>query len=162
MNRSAETPPPRMGGVSAPLRDGGRLGVYPSSVSHRTELTLRLRATVDSVRTARHAVDGFAPLTHYPDAAFRVRLLITELVANSVRHAGLATSDRIGLGIDANGVVVRVEVRDGGAGFQPPSQFNGPPEGTSGRGLYLVDALADRWGVERGDADTMVWFEVDL
>ncbi len=131
-------------------------------MSHRTELALRLRATVDSVGTARHAVDGFAPLASHPDAAFRVRLLITELVANSVRHAGLAKTDRIGLDIDADDVLVRVEVRDGGAGFQPPSRFDGPPEGTSGRGLYLVDALADRWGVERGDDDTVVWFEVDL
>lgn len=140
----------------------GRFGVYGSSVSHRTELALRLRATVDSVRTARHAVDGFGPLGSHPDVSFRVRLLITELVANSVRHAGLAKSDRIGLDIEASDVLVRVEVRDGGRGFQPPARFDGPPEGTSGRGLYLVDALADRWGVDRGDRCTTVWFEVDL
>src|SRR5438093_792910 len=53
---------------------------------------------------------------------------------------------------------VRVEIEDMGSGFASP----GPPkaDGSGGWGLYLVDELADRWGIRDGPP-TRVWFEVD-
>src|SRR2546426_800484 len=54
---------------------------------------------------------------------------------------------------------VRVEVADAGPGFEPeppnPSMYQ-----TSGWGLYLVEQIADRWGVAR-DSGSQVWFELD-
>jgi anti-sigma regulatory factor (Ser/Thr protein kinase) len=126
-------------------------------------MTLRLAATVESVRAARHAVDALDQLNDHDEASFNTRLLVTELVGNSVRHAGLGAAAIITLDVEVRPGAVRVEVRDPGPGFSQPSFSDDPPMGTSGRGLYLVDALADRWGVSRTpDGEARVWFEIDL
>src|SRR6266581_4939419 len=94
-----------------------------------------------------------------PAVLDNVRLLVSELVTNSVRHAGLPPTATIALAVRVSSQRIRVEVRDPGPGFQAhsitPSMYQ-----TSGWGLYLVDQLADRWGVVRKDA-TSVWFELD-
>lgn len=125
------------------------------------DLVLRLRAHVESVRAARRAVDQLPGLDDHAEVVFTLRLLVTELVANCVRHAGLREEDVIVLDLDVQSSCVRVSVSDPGPGFQPaPPQE--PPDGMSGRGLFLVDALSSRWGVERGGEDTTVWVEIDL
>jgi anti-sigma regulatory factor (Ser/Thr protein kinase) len=132
-------------------------GLMPDEV-----LTL-LPAVVESPRAAREAVDAL-PLSEQDDeAAFTVRLLVTELVSNSVRHAGLSAADWITVLVWVEDGLVRGEVTDRGPGFDRPS-FDQPPNGTSGRGLYLVDALADQWGIERAldDQGWVVWFQIDL
>jgi anti-sigma regulatory factor (Ser/Thr protein kinase) len=89
--------------------------------------------------------------------AFDVRLLVSELVTNSVQHAQVAAEDSIVLQVSINDEVVRVEVRDEGPGFDPPSQP--PPEDAdAGWGLFLVEQLADNWGVANGGRG--VWFEI--
>jgi anti-sigma regulatory factor (Ser/Thr protein kinase) len=88
-----------------------------------------------------------------------LRLLVSELVTNSVRHAGLDSDDAIGLEITVSSERVRVEVMDIGPGFDRRSPE--PREDrTGGYGLFLVDRLADRWGVVSDEA-TRVWFEID-
>jgi anti-sigma regulatory factor (Ser/Thr protein kinase) len=87
-----------------------------------------------------------------------LRLLVTELIANSVRHVEAEAADRIELSVRALGGTVYVEVADSGGGFEPTTcQYD--PEATSGRGLLIVDAFCDRWGVEHG-AQTRVWCEL--
>ena len=115
----------------------------------------------DPARAAREAVDGL-PLDEHDEAAFNVRLLVAELVGNSVRHAGLGSADSITLGFRRRDGLLRVEVTDRGPGSQRPS-FNGPAA-TAGRGLHLVDALADRWGTQPAPHKDgwLVWFEIDL
>ena len=56
-----------------------------------------------------------------------------------------------------------VAATDSGPGFDRPS-FARPPDGASGRGLHLVDVLADRWGLgqARDGPGWKVWFEIDL
>ena len=54
---------------------------------------------------------------------------------------------------------IRVEVRDGGSGFRPGKPEPRGAEG--GFGLYLVERMASRWGVDTRDG-TRVWFELDL
>ena len=90
--------------------------------------------------------------------AFDVRLLVSELVTNSVKHAHVSEEDSVYLDVKMNGPVVRVEVRDSGPGFDRPS--TGPPnDRDEGWGLFLVEQLADQWGVER--ERQAVWFEID-
>jgi len=88
-----------------------------------------------------------------------IRLLVSELVTNSVRHAGLGPESTIGLRVDVGPDRVRVEVSDPGPGFEPgqesPSIYQ-----DSGWGLYLVEQVATRWGVDVENA-TRVWFEID-
>lgn len=86
-----------------------------------------------------------------------VRLLVSELITNSVRHSNAA--GRVSLEVGLAERTLRVEVADAGAGFEPRPRVAGQRK-DSGWGLYLVDRLADRWGVVR-DPGTRVWFEID-
>jgi anti-sigma regulatory factor (Ser/Thr protein kinase) len=88
------------------------------------------------------------------------RLLITELVTNSVRHANTGAQGSIGVGLRWSNSALHVSVTDDGPGFDPDSATK-PAGGRRyrGRGLLMVDALADRWGVDRAGA-TRVWFEI--
>ena len=116
----------------------------------------RLPVTPEAAAEARHALADFA----LDDGRERdVRLLVSELVTNAVRHANLAPGDVILLVIDLEDSVLRVEVHDPGGGFVPRAPAPDPAR-PSGWGLYLVDELADRWGVD-SDEQTLVWFEVD-
>jgi len=107
---------------------------------------------------ARRALDGLGDVVT-TERLDEIRLLVSELVTNSVRHAGMGSGEWIGLHVEVARDAVRVEVADRGPGFE-----TGQPLPTmyqdSGWGLYLVEQIADRWGVNQ-DAGTCVWFEID-
>jgi serine/threonine-protein kinase RsbW len=113
------------------------------------------RAPAEARRTLG---EGFGDLD--PDTLSRLRLLVTELVTNSVRHAGLGRDDSIDLSVRRADGRIRVDVIDRGEGFRPKAPPRPYPDRPEGWGLYLVDRLADRWGVT-GDGETRVWFELD-
>ena len=92
-----------------------------------------------------------------PDVLDDIRLLVSELVTNSVRHAG-ADRELVRLAVTSSGPAVRVEVSDGGTGFEPAARTKAHDD-VGGWGLHLVDRLADSWGVETGRR-TRVWFEI--
>jgi anti-sigma regulatory factor (Ser/Thr protein kinase) len=112
-----------------------------------------------AVRTARRMVERFAQVLE-PDLLHETRLLVSELVTNCVRHGRAGDADQIVLRAQVRSGVLSVEVADRGPGFAPR-----PPErdleDPSGWGLFLVDRLADRWGVATGE-ETRVWFERSL
>jgi anti-sigma regulatory factor (Ser/Thr protein kinase) len=83
-----------------------------------------------------------------------VRLLVSELVTNSLRHTGSAEID---LEVWSSDDVVRVAVSDRGTGFEVDGAPT--PGDASGWGLFMVDRLANRWGVET-NGQTRVWFEL--
>ncbi len=103
-----------------------------------------------------------------PDAVNDARLLATELVTNSVRHSGAGNESSIGLALLLTEDRLSVAVSDPGPGFRP--QIAEPdPDQEGGRGLFIVEQLADRWGVgeaplspARGGSGTgtTVWFEL--
>jgi serine/threonine-protein kinase RsbW len=86
-----------------------------------------------------------------------VRLLLTELITNALRHADMTSEDEIGVRAELSEGTVRIEVsdpgRDGPVVMHPPSPRGG------GYGLFLVERLTDQWGVEHHDG-TMVWAEL--
>jgi integral membrane sensor domain MASE1/anti-sigma regulatory factor (Ser/Thr protein kinase) len=88
-------------------------------------------------------------------------LLVSELVTNSVRHAGLRPRDEIRLQVETSARRLRVEVSDPGGGFGAKLPER-DPRGPGGWGLFLTERLADRWGVDREGGRTTVWLEVDL
>jgi anti-sigma regulatory factor (Ser/Thr protein kinase) len=115
-------------------------------------------ASPEAAAAARQAVDGLS--IAMPDGWLRdLRLLVSELVTNAVRHANLAAADVIRLVVDVADKRLRVEVHDPGGGFVPSAPAPDPAR-PSGWGLYLVAQLADRWGVD-SDERTLVWFELD-
>lgn len=86
-----------------------------------------------------------------------IRLLVSEVVTNSVLHGPTAPAAQVELHVWASDEIVRVAVTDQGAGFEPQDRPTGGDR--SGWGLMMVDRLADRWGVELGSG-TEVWFEL--
>ncbi len=91
-------------------------------------------------------------------------LLISELVTNAVVHTGRPAVLRmrlvLGPGPEVPGAgTVRVEVRD--RSEVTPQQRHAAGEETGGRGLELVDVLADRWGWDMEETGKSVWCEVD-
>jgi serine/threonine-protein kinase RsbW len=85
-------------------------------------------------------------------------LVISELVTNSLRHAGLPDAATVRVSAQLADGVLRLEVEDegtsGAVSRRTPNRHRG-----GGYGLNIVDALAARWGVER-DAGTLVWVEL--
>lgn len=88
-------------------------------------------------------------------------LLISELVTNAVVHTGCPAVLRMLFGCagGSGAGTVRVEVAD--ASCRPPQQRHARGEDTGGRGLELVDGLADRWGWQPEGAGKRIWCEVD-
>ncbi|WP_432093787.1 ATP-binding protein [Streptomyces sp. bgisy100] len=90
-------------------------------------------------------------------------LLISELVTNAVVHTGCPAVLRMLLpdaDTDYTGAeTVRVEVADRSARAPMPRHADGGD--TNGRGLELVDGLADRWGWEPEGAGKSIWCEID-
>lgn len=121
-------------------------------------IDLKLRPTPRAVPDARRALDALDEQVS-AQTLDDLRLLVSELVTNSVRHAGLIESQTIELKVKLLPEAVRVEVNDQGAGFQPTPR-TAQSDDQSGWGLYLVSRLADRWGVT-SDGVTRVWFELD-
>jgi anti-sigma regulatory factor (Ser/Thr protein kinase) len=78
-------------------------------------------------------------------------------VTNSCRHAA-AKGDPIGLVLGMDDGVVRLSVTDTGPGFAVPEGAP-DPHAENGRGLFIVDAMADRWGVD-AEGGTRVWLEL--
>jgi anti-sigma regulatory factor (Ser/Thr protein kinase) len=116
---------------------------------------------------ARRAVAGLPPgLVADPGD---LRLMVSELVTNSVRHGGLAPSDRIQLQVFEMDPGIHVEVRDPGSGYAEASEALGSipeppgpdePLAEGGFGMMVTAALSDRFGVRR-DEGTVMWFEVN-
>jgi anti-sigma regulatory factor (Ser/Thr protein kinase) len=88
-----------------------------------------------------------------------VLLLLTELVTNAVRHAGAGPERPVQVQLQHRAGCVVVAVADEGPGFTwDPTAPAGSESG--GWGLFLVNQIADRWGVERTTSGTRVWFEI--
>ena len=87
-------------------------------------------------------------------------LLVSELVTNAYRHAPREGVPEIELRLRVDPSRVRVVVTDPGAGFVAEPRLPTASE-SSGWGLYLVDRIADRWGVITKDRSE-VWFEIDV
>ena len=112
----------------------------------------------DSAAEARRALADVADRLS-PRRLEDARLLVSELVTNAIRHAGLGEADRITLVMETKDRSLRIEVCDPGPGFELAEPTPDPAR-PSGWGLYLVRELSDRWGVER-HRETTVWFELD-
>jgi anti-sigma regulatory factor (Ser/Thr protein kinase) len=118
-------------------------------------IDVELESTPLAPARARYALDEIAGRIS-AERMRDVRLLVSELVTNAVRHAGGAV---VRLVVALEGRTLRIEVHDPGRGFElkpPPDD----PLRASGWGLVLVEELADRWGIDH-DPRTRVWFEMD-
>ncbi|MFC8128060.1 ATP-binding protein [Streptomyces sp. NPDC057302] len=91
------------------------------------------------------------------DRAYDITLCVSELATNALLH-GVPPGRGFRLSLALSGDVLRVEVHDSGGGW-PRGGGEGDDADESGRGLLLVAALADKWGVEERDPGKVVWCE---
>jgi len=140
---------------SAPLADSDRIYIGAGSPN---AIGCDLAVEPEAALAARRAL---ATLLADPDDAESeiAALLITELIANSVQHSGTSARDIIRLDIAVTDDLLRVDVRDEGAGFVPAARTADSPV-NSHWGLHLINELAARWGVAL-EPQARVWFELD-
>jgi anti-sigma regulatory factor (Ser/Thr protein kinase) len=112
---------------------------------------ISLPLTPEAPRSARRWLRGYGRVP----AAVRERalLLVSELVANSVKHSGLSSTEHVDVHVMPVPTGLRVEVVDDGIGMG-----SAPRRRSDSFGLRLVESLADRWGHQ--DHPTRVWFEI--
>ena len=118
-----------------------------------------LAPNLDAPGAARRALDGFRGQLD-EGVIERSALVVSEVVTNSVTHAGLTAAQPIELNIQVSPVCLRIEVTDEGSERFDPVVTPPYPGQNSGRGFWTVDQLTDRWGVEF-TRSTRVWCEFD-
>jgi len=122
-------------------------------------MSRQVSVDIDRDRTApahaRRAVEAFGA-TLDPGVVPDVKLLVSELISNSVKYGGEGPVQLI---LRSDGPQhVHVEVVDQGSGFVPAARSR-PKTEPGGWGLHMVETLTERWGVHEGS--THVWFEID-
>jgi anti-sigma regulatory factor (Ser/Thr protein kinase) len=135
--------------------------VEASDVSRMTvpqwRLDLHVRAGSGSLAEVRRALGTLAiPADVLEDA----KVLVSELVGNSVKHAGLNVDDHVHVTAEWSGERLRVTVHDRVRPSMPPpvaAAIRPRPGANSGWGLFIVDRLASRWGTD----ESGYWFELD-
>ncbi|HKA03778.1 MAG TPA: ATP-binding protein [Acidimicrobiales bacterium] len=89
-------------------------------------------------------------------ATEEAELIVSELVTNAFRHADSPSR----LALSMNGECLRIEVVDHGSGGAV--RRHARPDDVGGRGLLLVEIMADRWGARRDGQEHVVWCEIAL
>jgi anti-sigma regulatory factor (Ser/Thr protein kinase) len=121
--------------------------------------SVTIPALPEQVRVARAFVAAVLGRSH-PHADLAL-LLASELVTNSVRHSGSAApGGLVMVTVAACGEGVRIEVTDRSGDGVPVLHPAGVGEAEGSRGMQLVDALAARWGYQRGGGLATTWFEL--
>ncbi|WP_316521922.1 ATP-binding protein [Kitasatospora brasiliensis] len=125
--------------------------VRPDDLDCRLELPCRPEAAAQARKLVAAALAAWSAekLTEV------ATLLVSELVANAVRHAGCT---RICVLVSRQEVSIWVGVRD--SSRELPCHMGQKSEAESGYGLGLVEALSSRWGVAWAPVGKWVWFEL--
>ncbi|WP_326812664.1 SpoIIE family protein phosphatase [Streptomyces scopuliridis] len=133
----------RRGGARAP-RSGGRL---QQQVAQRDP---------EGLRTARHMIRAAVAAWGARERSDEIELAADELITNALLHTdgGAVVTVRVLPGVERR---MRVEVEDGSSAL--PHRRDAGYSGVSGRGLQLVEGLADEWGVESRGNGKCVWCE---
>ena len=128
------------------------------SVQSAGRRALELTAEALSVGKARGWIDSVAAGLVADDRRGDLRLVMTEVVTNAVRHGAQGGTLRIAA--TPKPEFLCVQVTDDGAGLVPrPGAMASDDNG--GFGLFIVEQLTRRWGVTRENRHTRVWFEFD-
>ena len=114
----------------------------PSSVSSPQMARAFLRSTLETWK-----LDGYGDVTE---------LLVTELVANVVTHVGAPMTLRV----QKDRSRMRVEIEDPSP--EVPVVHHPDAADEHGRGVLLVDKLANAWGVDPRPDGKTVWFELEV
>lgn len=120
-------------------------------------LDLHVSPRPSSLAAVRRSLEALAIPPELMDDA---KLLVTELVGNSIKHSSREGDEEIRIIAEWTGTRLRVSVRDRPRTHSPPSVAATirPAAGAeSGWGLFIVDRIASRWGTD----EMGYWFELD-
>lgn len=148
-------PPGRAG---SNLERGGRrpaLTVAPPTAPHGAQLTVP--AVARGVPLSRHLVREVCRLLGLDGVADIAELLTSELVTNAVLHA---ETESVCLVVEVGGSEVIVSVAD--SDNRPPRLRVPDAASAGGRGLHLLDSLAEHWGVTEWPDGKAVWFTLSV
>ncbi|WP_411574327.1 ATP-binding protein [Streptomyces fradiae] len=138
----------------------------PQPLALEGDLSIQLHPSRAGARLARElARQWLADQDATRDVADDALQVVAELTANAALHGRVpGRRFQLALRLTGAGRTLRVEVTDTRRERLPTAPAQGPaPDHESGRGLLIVDALADRWGVETGSVPRKtVWAELDL
>jgi anti-sigma B factor antagonist len=152
-------------GISDRLELAPHLSEAPPGTGFIERIDLQLPCDPGAPRRAREEIRQAIEGIHGENDSATATLLTSELVTNAVVHPEQRQGARIGLRITSYEDCIRVEITDSGVGFDPSAPTPTQPD-TGGRGLFVVDRLASRWGATRrtsgNDVGFCVWFELDL
>jgi hypothetical protein len=123
----------------------------------RSELEIPFEATPKEVPALRRITRMH--LTHWglPEVVYTAQLCVSELVTNVIEHVGVGVSAT--LAVSMSGTNLRLEVRDPSVD-ELPSLGRAGVEAEGGRGLALVDAMSERWGVCLTSTGKTTWCEL--
>lgn len=127
----------------------------PDSAVPCQEATAAFEPSRTASREARRFVTRSLAQWGDVDSAEDAKLIVTELVTNSILHARSGFTVKVQRRRDRT---VRLEVRD--CDTRLPRATLDPSDAPSGRGLALVDRIADRWGCDLLDGGKSVWAEL--
>ena len=134
----------------------GAIAPMTSIVLSETERRFKLRGLPQAVGAARRVLRDWE--SHFePDVFYDVSLCVSELVTNTVKR-GDPAGDEIELAVWRSETLIRAEIREP----RPDVVVSRPAAMVPGDwGMFIVDRVADRWGVDRSEG-TLVWCEIDL
>ncbi|WP_262387343.1 ATP-binding protein [Streptomyces sp. TRM49041] len=140
---------------------------YAQFLAPARDFTMRIHASRQGARLARELAAVWLrdrePTRPVADTALQ---LVAELAANAVLHGRVSGRDfLLELHLTDGDRTLRIEATDTRCERVPPARppHSPPPDSEHGRGLVLVEALADRWGVAEGPVPRKtVWAEIDL
>jgi anti-sigma regulatory factor (Ser/Thr protein kinase) len=119
-------------------------------------MNVRVPFAASSVGLVRQRLRGWMTAQHLPaERVEEARVVLSELVGNAVRHARPLADGTLQISWCLDGGRLRLSVTDGGSAGRPHT-VHASPSAVSGRGMVIVDSLAQSWWVDRSGRRTTV------
>ncbi|MER5460752.1 ATP-binding protein [Streptomyces sp. NPDC002668] len=130
---------------------------YANDCVRRKPWDLSFEAEPSEIAGLRNALRRHLTLWGLPELVDSAQICVTELTSNVINHVGIGTPAT--LAVSMSGTRLRIELHDPDARALP-TLLSAEREAESGRGMTLVDAVTDRWGVILRADSKVVWCEL--
>lgn len=147
-------------GLATMVEHDADAAAAPSVGDDGFELMLWFAGVTQAPASARAALSALEPHVGN-DRLQSLRLVVTELITNSIRHAGIDERAVIGLDLRLEDGLLRCTVSDPGPGFEKLDVVRPHQDRAGGFGLVILESVSSTWGVAR-DELFRVWFEVPI
>lgn len=131
--------------------------IYASDCVRRKPWDLSFEAEPCEIAGLRRVLRLHLTLWGLPELVESAQICVTELASNVIKHVGVGTP--VTLAVSMRGTYLRVELHDPDTRALP-TLLDAECEAESGRGITLVDAVTDRWGVSLRADSKVVWCEL--